>query len=65
MVAFSFQLICREKICTDTEHTFIKQSVVEAPTRLLSHSKHVETEEELILDEEASYDDEGLAHGKT
>ena len=24
MVAFSFQVICRENICTDTEHTFIK-----------------------------------------
>lgn len=37
--------------------------MVEAPARKLLHSKHVETEEELILDEEASHDDESWYMG--
>jgi hypothetical protein len=46
------------------QHVFLNEVAAEAPTRLLSDSNHVETDEELILDEEAEYDDEGWHMGK-
>lgn len=46
------------------QHVFLNEVAAEAPSRWLSDSKHVETDEELILDEEADYDDEGWHIGK-